>query len=105
VTLGRNAGIQFDKLLEGIDVGIRPLSRIINGLGYDLCLVPVKSDNFELLNSIQSQWDTVSKNMKNDLINFINDSFKSGRKLRKDSLEAKLDSEYVNNMLDDFLEN
>jgi phage-related tail protein len=100
VTLGSNAVIQFDKLMEGVDLGLKPLTRIINGLGFELCLVPVKSNDVKMKNDIQKKWDDVSKNMKEDIINFINKNYKV-RKPKEDSIKLnKETSEFIDNIYD-----
>lgn len=63
VTLGTNANPYFSKFLEGTELGIKPLSRMVEGLGFDLHLVPVKKDDVA----------TVQELEKNSEI-FINDA-------------------------------
>lgn len=45
-TLGANNVAQFDKFIKGTDLGIKPLSRIMEAFGYKLHLVPLpESEN------------------------------------------------------------
>ena len=54
VTLGTNANPYFNKFLDGTELGIKPLARMIEGLGYDLHLVPVKKDDAEAMKKLEA---------------------------------------------------
>jgi hypothetical protein len=71
VTLGKAFAPQFNKFLTEVDLSLNPLERMINGLGFELHLVPIKSNDNEtkrLLDNIYSNFVEISKN---DLIDHI----------------------------------
>lgn len=41
-TLGAAANPQFDRFMKGTDLGAIPMGRLVDGLGYELCVIPVK---------------------------------------------------------------
>jgi len=71
VTLGKSFSPQFNKFLEDVDLGLNPLTRMVNGLGFDLHLVPVKSDNSEFKKLMEDQFTSFLATSKNDLIDHI----------------------------------
>lgn len=71
VTLGKSFSPQFNKFLDDVDLGLNPLTRMVNGLGFELHLVPVKSDNNEFKKSMEDQFSSFLAISKNDLIDHI----------------------------------
>lgn len=46
LTFGAQSCPQLEKFIDGIDLGVKPISRLLNNMGYDLHLVAVpKEDN------------------------------------------------------------
>ncbi len=71
VTLGRAFSPQFNKFLVEADLGLNPLERMINGLGYELHLIPIKSDDNDFIEIINEKYNEFIENSKNDLIDHI----------------------------------
>lgn len=71
VTLGKAFSPQFNKFLEDTDLGINPLIRMINGLGYELHIIPVKSDDNEFKKIMNEHYTSFFDMSKNDLIDHI----------------------------------
>jgi hypothetical protein len=71
VTLGKSFSPQFNKFLSDADLGLVPLTRMVNGLGYELHVVPIKSDNEEFKKVLDKQYESFLETSKNDLIDHI----------------------------------
>lgn len=72
VTLGSSFGPQFNKFfVEKTDLGLSPLTRMVEGLGYELHLVPIKQDDEETKKLLESQYETFESETKEDLINYL----------------------------------
>lgn len=69
--LGAQSEPQFEGFLQGRDFGLKPLQRIIDGLGYDLKLVIVEKNNPELSKYLeevnQENLNTCSAKLENRL--------------------------------------
>jgi hypothetical protein len=71
VTLGRAFSPQFNKFLVETDLGLNPLERMVNGLGYELHLIPIKPGDNEFKKSMDDKYNEFIENSKNDLIDHI----------------------------------
>lgn len=71
VTLGQNFSPQFDKFIKGTDLGLGPLTRILDGLGHNMALVPVKDDDKEFKQQIQKKYQEFIGEANTDLIDFL----------------------------------
>jgi hypothetical protein len=71
VTLGKAFSPQFNKFLEDTDLGLSPLERMVNGLGFELHLIPIKSGDLEFKKIIDQKYEEFLDNSKNDLIDHI----------------------------------
>ncbi len=71
VTLGRAFSPQFNKFLVESDLGLNPLERMVNGLGYELHLIPIKPGDNEFKKSMDDKYNEFIENSKNDLIDHI----------------------------------
>ncbi len=47
ITNGSQKLPQFDQLINGGDLGLKPLERIFNSMGYELMITPIPKDNEE----------------------------------------------------------
>ncbi|MFW6281565.1 MAG: hypothetical protein ACOC1O_02065 [bacterium] len=72
VTLGDNFNPQFKNFIEGTDLGLGPLKRMIENLGYELHLTPVGNDDQDFHNQIQERVNNFVKQSNNDLVEFLN---------------------------------
>lgn len=71
VTLGKAFSPQFNKFLEDTDLGLSPLERMVNGLGFELHLMPVKSGDTEFKKIMDQKYSEFIESSKNDLIDHI----------------------------------
>lgn len=65
-TLGNMSTPLFVKFMNGTDLGIKPLERMLQGFGYTLKLVPVKPEDIDTnknLDEISSEFITNAKTM------------------------------------------
>lgn len=80
VTLGDTFGPQFTNFLNGNDLGLGPLTRIIENLGYEIHLVPVSNDDQEAQTLIQDRANNFVREISSDLKDFLdNRQPKSGK--------------------------
>lgn len=71
VTLGKAFSPQFNKFLENTDLGLSPLERMVNGLGFELHLIPVKAGDTEFKKVMDQKHSEFLENSKNDLVDHI----------------------------------
>lgn len=71
VTLGKTFSPQFSKFVEESDLGLTPLERMIKGLGFELHLIPVKNDDTDFHEKMNSKYLEFINNSKNDLIDYL----------------------------------
>lgn len=79
VTLGSQSNPQFNKFLEGTDIGIAPLSRMVSGMGYELHLVPINPENTELKKNIENMTQEFFKTAESDLHDYLENRPKQTR--------------------------
>lgn len=93
-TLGAQAKPTYDNFIKNNKVlGVKPLSRIFDNLGYDLHLIPIKKENLETstqLNNTTLEFVTDSNlELRNFFENRVPTKKKSGRKRVVSSLAEK----------------
>jgi len=71
ITLGNQASPQFEKFLKGADLGIKPLERLVEGLGFDLCLVPVEREDKGALDSIDTTCAKFIDVARNNVVDYL----------------------------------
>jgi hypothetical protein len=65
LTLGNQCGPMFSEFMKGKDLGVKPLSRIIDAFGYDLHLVPIpKKSNVETASLVDTTTRDFIENCK-----------------------------------------
>lgn len=97
VTLGKTFGPQFSKFLEDSDLGLTPLERMIRGLGFELHLIPVKSNDNEFHKQMDKKYQEFIDTSKSDLIDYLdNRPTKSGG-----GNKTKIDNDAFDDVLDD----
>ncbi len=103
VTLGKSFSPQFGKFMEDTDLGYVPISRMINGLGFELCVIPIKSDDDKAIKFIQEQYKQFIKTTKNDLIDYLDNRTTSSpiRKRKSTSELEKIFDEVINDYIND----
>lgn len=70
--LGQQSLGQFKTFLdEGTDLGIKPLNRMFNSVGYELSLVPVKKGS-ELPDSSKELWNNWYEDTGKSIVEFLN---------------------------------
>jgi hypothetical protein len=97
VTLGKTFSPQFSKFIEESDLGLTPLERMIKGLGFELHLIPVKTDDTDFYEKMNEKYLEFTDTSKNDLIDYLdNRTIKTGGK-------SPMNQDMFNNVLDDLL--
>jgi len=71
VTLGKTFSPQFGKFIDQTDLGLIPLERMIKGLGFELHLVPVKSEDKEFHSKMNEKYQEFVNTSKNDLVDYL----------------------------------
>jgi len=71
VTLGKTFSPQFGKFIDQTDLGLIPLERMIKGLGFELHLVPVKSEDKEFHSKMNEKYQEFINTSKNDLVDYL----------------------------------
>jgi len=71
VTLGKTFSPQFGKFVDETDLGLIPLERMIKGLGFELHLVPVKSEDKDFHSRMNGKYQEFINISKNDLIDYL----------------------------------
>ena len=71
VTLGRSFSPQFTKFIEETDLGYIPIERMVQGLGFNLMVIPVKDSDAEFNQKIQEKYQDFIKVCKNDLLDHL----------------------------------
>ena len=94
VTLGKTFSPQFGKFVEESDLGLIPLERMIKGLGFELHLVPVKSEDKEFHKEMDQKYQEFINTAKNDLVDYLDN-----RPIKSTSSHSK------GSVFDDELEN
>lgn len=70
-TLGSQSNPQFDGFLKGKDLGIKPLTRLLDGLGYEILTIPVRKDNKQIYQWVEQQIVTFAQDSKSQLIQYL----------------------------------
>ncbi len=81
-TLGAQRGPQFQGFIENKNLGIKPLSRLINGLNYDLHLVAIPNNDVEKEQIIYELNSEFEDNLKFNLIEYL-ESIKKNKEQEK----------------------
>lgn len=100
VTLGKAFSVQFNKFVDGTDLGYNPMSRFVNGLGYELYVVPVKSSDEETIQAINKAYSSFISSSKSDIIDYL-DSRQKGKPGRKPTGIAEEFNDVLSNLIDD----
>lgn len=74
LTLGAQSGAQFDKFIQGDNMGIKPLQRILDAFDCDLMIVPVKKNDVENNIKIEEITKEFLNNAKQLLINNLDNT-------------------------------
>jgi len=75
-TLGSQRVAQFNHFMNDNDMGVKPHSRILNSLDYELHLVPIPKNNQEKLNVINELSDQFIQDLKFLLVEYLEDDVK-----------------------------
>lgn len=86
VTLGLGSNPQFDQFLKGHDLGSIPLTRMFEGLGFELHLIPVKKTDREKLETVSALSDNFLNESKDKLEKFL--SSKTSGRIPSETKEA-----------------
>ncbi len=81
VTLGKSFNPQFTKFIDDTDLGIKPLTRMIESLGYDLHIVPIKPTDTVFNKIVEKQMNVFYKETNSDLMDYL-DNKEGGIKIR-----------------------
>jgi len=102
VTLGTQSTPHFQRFINGYDLGVKPLSRIVDGFGYDLQLVCVpkkdKNEINEVSNNIYKLNENFIQSAQTALKNYLN-----GDNKQTISKTKTIEKESVRDFLDSFL--
>lgn len=78
-TLGSQSNPQFDGFIKGKDLGIKPLSRLLDGLGYEILTIPVRKDDKVKFQWVTEQMVTFAQDSKSQLIQYLENRPNSDR--------------------------
>ena len=70
-TLGQHASPQFEKFLKGSDLGVKPMERLVDGLGFDLLLVPVRNEDKATMKVVETACSNFITDARKDLIEYL----------------------------------
>ena len=76
VTLGGQRYSQMENFLNGSNLGVKPLSRVVETIGYDLMLVPVHRKDTEAQQQIRKISEDFIESFKHEIIDFLENSDK-----------------------------
>jgi len=96
-TLGAQRGPQFESFLTEKNLGIKPLSRLIDSLDYELHLVPIPKGNNEKLQIVSDLSNNFEDDFKFNLIEVLED-VKKNKDIQKSKKETIFD-DYVNSLI------
>jgi len=96
VTLGKTFSPQFTKFMDGNDLGLVPLQRMIKGLGYEVHLVPVKSEDKKFHGEMNDKYQGFINAAKNDLIDYLDN-----RSVKSTSIEKSVFDDEIENILNE----
>ena len=99
VTLGGQRYAQMENFLKGSNLGVKPLSRIIETIGYDLMLVPIAKTDVEKINFVNEITDDFIESFRHELIDFLENSDKMEQMRLKKRHCPKIISEATNEIL------
>lgn len=74
ITLGRSFTPQFTKFVENTDLGIKPLTRMIEGLGYDIHIVPIKSEDVECQKYIEYKMTEFYQESNSEILDYLDNN-------------------------------
>lgn len=71
ITLGPSFTPQFTKFMNGTDLGLNPLTRMFQGLGFDIHIVPVKQGDTSINDIFDNQFMQVL-DVESNITSFLN---------------------------------
>ncbi|MCD6435967.1 MAG: hypothetical protein J7L15_06220 [Clostridiales bacterium] len=74
ITLGRSFTPQFTKFIEQTDLGLKPITRMIEGLGYDIHIVPIKSEDVKNQKYIEQIMTDFYQNSNSEILDYLDNS-------------------------------
>ena len=95
VTLGKTFVPQFCKYVNNTNLGLIPLERMIKNLGFELHLVPIKSNDNEFNTLLDTQLLNFLTICKNDLIDYLDN-----RPIRQNT-DSKTFEDEIDNMINE----
>jgi len=98
-TLGANNVVQFDKFLNGQDLGIKPLSRMIEAFGYKLHLVPLPENE----NHRTEELENITREFLNSCSFALASSIEEYEKTKSERLSGRRRNPTVRNAIDGFV--
>ncbi len=91
-TLGSQSGPQFEGFIKEKNLGIKPLSRMINNLEYELHLVPIPKDDTAKKLVVDQYTDDFVENLKFNLVEYLESVKQNSIETRKKNKESIFDS-------------
>ena len=70
-TLGSQSNPQFEGFMKGKDLGIKPLTRLMEGLGYEIFTIPVKKNNKEMFEFAENNMMVFADDAKSQLLQYL----------------------------------
>lgn len=70
-TLGSQSSPQFDRFLKGTDLGIKPLERLLDGLGYEAFVIPVQKNDMAMAKWAEDMMSSFTSDIKHQLVNYL----------------------------------
>ncbi len=99
-TLGSQRGPQFQGFIDDKNLGIKPLTRMINGLNYDLHLVAIPNNDVEKEQVLSELNGDFEDNLKFNLIEYLESVKKTKEedKVNKTNLFDEVASSIIDNL-------
>ena len=85
ILLGSQSGPVFHGFMKGSNM-LRPLERLVDGLGYDLHMVPIKKDDYEMSNKLDGLTEEFVDETRRRIINYVENKPVPQRKLSNRSI-------------------
>lgn len=95
ITLGRSFTPQCTKFIENTDLGLKPLTRIIDRLGYEVHIVPVKSDDTEFQTYINNKMIEFYQESNSEILDYLDNNQRTSSSIKINDTFAKIIDELI----------
>lgn len=104
ITLGRSFTPQFTKFVENTDLGLKPLTRMIEGLGYDIHIVPIKPEDVESQRYIEEKMVEFYQESNSEILDYLDNSQHIPQVITINKMFQKVIDELTEDIIDNEVE-